>query len=158
MRPRAFPNAAHDDQVDATSQALAELLLDGSGGGVARLGEAQGRGSCGASRGPEPEPPAASPETSEPPSPRPAASPRAVAGAGPRRRVPRPCPAAEPSAIPRPHAVRPHFIWAEGSTRAGTRPGDRTQSNRGVHRDWQRIAGQPSSVTRRRRPAGSPAG
>ena len=26
-----FPNAAHDDQVDATSQALAELLLDGTG-------------------------------------------------------------------------------------------------------------------------------
>jgi predicted phage terminase large subunit-like protein len=26
-----FPNAAHDDQVDATSQALAQLLLDGSG-------------------------------------------------------------------------------------------------------------------------------
>lgn len=26
-----FPNAAHDDQVDATSQALAEMLLDGSG-------------------------------------------------------------------------------------------------------------------------------
>jgi predicted phage terminase large subunit-like protein len=26
-----FPNAAHDDQVDATSQALAHLLLDGSG-------------------------------------------------------------------------------------------------------------------------------
>lgn len=26
-----FPNAAHDDQVDATSQALAELLLDGNG-------------------------------------------------------------------------------------------------------------------------------
>lgn len=27
-----FPNAAHDDMVDATSQALAELLLDGNGG------------------------------------------------------------------------------------------------------------------------------
>jgi predicted phage terminase large subunit-like protein len=27
----AFPNDAHDDQVDATSQALAELLLDGNG-------------------------------------------------------------------------------------------------------------------------------
>ena len=27
----AFPNAAHDDQVDAASQALAELLLDGTG-------------------------------------------------------------------------------------------------------------------------------
>lgn len=27
----AFPNAAHDDQVDSTSQALARLLLDGSG-------------------------------------------------------------------------------------------------------------------------------
>lgn len=27
----AFPNGAHDDQVDATSQALARLLLDGSG-------------------------------------------------------------------------------------------------------------------------------
>lgn len=26
-----FPNAAHDDQVDATSQALAQLLLDGNG-------------------------------------------------------------------------------------------------------------------------------
>jgi predicted phage terminase large subunit-like protein len=26
-----FPNAAHDDQVDATSQALAEMLLDGTG-------------------------------------------------------------------------------------------------------------------------------
>lgn len=26
-----FPNAAHDDQVDATSQALAEMFLDGSG-------------------------------------------------------------------------------------------------------------------------------
>jgi predicted phage terminase large subunit-like protein len=26
-----FPNSAHDDQVDATSQALAQLLLDGSG-------------------------------------------------------------------------------------------------------------------------------
>lgn len=26
-----FPNAAHDDQVDATSQALAQLLLDGTG-------------------------------------------------------------------------------------------------------------------------------
>ena len=26
-----FPNAAHDDQVDAASQALAELLLDGTG-------------------------------------------------------------------------------------------------------------------------------
>jgi hypothetical protein len=27
----AFPNGAHDDQVDATSQALARLLLDGTG-------------------------------------------------------------------------------------------------------------------------------
>jgi predicted phage terminase large subunit-like protein len=27
----AFPNGAHDDQVDATSQALAEMLLDGTG-------------------------------------------------------------------------------------------------------------------------------
>jgi predicted phage terminase large subunit-like protein len=27
----AFPNGAHDDQVDATSQALAQLLLDGTG-------------------------------------------------------------------------------------------------------------------------------
>ena len=26
-----FPNAAHDDQVDATSQALAQMLLDGTG-------------------------------------------------------------------------------------------------------------------------------
>jgi len=27
----SFPNAAHDDMVDATSQALAEMLLDGTG-------------------------------------------------------------------------------------------------------------------------------
>ena len=26
-----FPNAAHDDQVDSTSQALAQMLLDGTG-------------------------------------------------------------------------------------------------------------------------------
>ena len=30
----AFPNAAHDDQVDAMSQGLARLLLDGSGAGA----------------------------------------------------------------------------------------------------------------------------
>ena len=30
----AFPNAAHDDQVDAASQALARLLLDGVGAGA----------------------------------------------------------------------------------------------------------------------------
>jgi predicted phage terminase large subunit-like protein len=55
-----FPNAAHDDQVDATSQALAEMLLDGTGA-QAWIDWARRQAEAAAARrgGSSPEPPVA---------------------------------------------------------------------------------------------------
>jgi predicted phage terminase large subunit-like protein len=71
-----FPNAAHDDQVDATSQALAELLLDGNGA-QAWLNWAKRKAEEAARARGElpPEPPAPEPEASPAPPPEPVLSP-----------------------------------------------------------------------------------
>lgn len=65
-----FPNGAHDDLVDATSQALARLLLDGTGA-QAWIDYVKRRAEAGAAAQPPPEPAPIQPQPADPAAPEP---------------------------------------------------------------------------------------